>query len=228
MRILGLIPARGGSKGIPGKNSKLLAGKPLLAYTIEAALEASALDGLVFSSEDEVLIKLAKDAGVEVPFTRPEHLATDTASSLAVVQHAIRFLEDRGEYYDAVCLLQVTTPMRTANDIDNAVSSFVKSGADALVSVIPVPHQYNPHWVLLEKQTEKLHWAMGDKVIGRRQDLPKAYIRDGSIYITKTSVIKNNSLYGESLAYFEMNPERHVNIDTEADWLRATQLLSDK
>lgn len=228
MRILGLIPARGGSKGIPGKNSKLLAGKPLLAYTIEAALEANALDGLVFSSEDEVLIKLAKDAGVEVPFTRPEHLATDTASSLAVVQHAIRFLEDRGEYYDAVCLLQVTTPMRTANDIDNAVSSFVKSGADALVSVIPVPHQYNPHWVLLEKQTDKLHWAMGDKVIGRRQDLPKAYIRDGSIYITKTSVIKNNSLYGESLAYFEMNPERHVNIDTEADWLRATQLLSDK
>ena len=104
MRILGLIPARGGSKGIPGKNSKLLAGKPLMSYTLEAAQRAHALDRLIFSSEDVSLIKIAADAGVEVPFTRPEHLATDEASSLAVVQHAIHFLEAQGEFFDAVCL----------------------------------------------------------------------------------------------------------------------------
>lgn len=228
MRILGLIPARGGSKGIPGKNSKLLAGKPLMTYTIEAAQNASSLAGVIFSSEDESLIEIAKGAGVEVPFRRPEHLATDEASSLSVVQHALDFLEGRGEHFDAVCLLQVTTPMRTARQIDQAVERFVIGGSDALVSVIPVPHQFNPHWVLTQKGSNELEWAMGSKVIGRRQDLPKAFIRDGSIYITRTEVIKEGSLYGESLTYFEMDPNRHVNIDDDSDWLRATQLLSEE
>lgn len=227
MRILGLIPARGGSKGIPGKNAKLLAGKPLLAYTAEAALQAQGLDKVVFSSEDDKLIALAEKAGLDVPFKRPADLATDAASSLSVVQHALAELEAAGDRYDAVCLLQVTTPMRNAADIDSAIESFRESQADALVSVIPVPHQYNPHWVLMQEGADRLQWSMGKKIIGRRQDLPKAYIRDGSIYITKTKVIQAGSLYGEQLAFYEMDPESHVNIDTQEDWQRATELLSD-
>lgn len=197
-----------------------------MIYTIKAAQTSRALDKLIFSSEDESLIDIAKRAGVEVPFVRPQELATDQASSLSVVQHAIEYLEAQGEYFDAVCLLQVTTPMRRTSDIDEAISRFVESGVDALVSVIPVPHQYNPHWVLLEKEAGALKWAAGDKVIGRRQELPKAYIRDGSIYITKTDVVKKGSLYGDRLAYYEMDPERHVNIDDLSDWQRANELLS--
>lgn len=229
MRILGLIPARGGSKGIPGKNKKLLGGKPLLHYTIEAGLKASKLDRLIFSSEDEGLIKLAKGCGAEVPFKRPESLAQDASGSLGVVQHALRYLQEQGQQYDAVCLLQVTTPFRRKGLIDEAITAFVKAGTDSLVSVLKVPHQYNPHWVFKREEDGRLCIATGEKeIIKRRQDLPDAFIRDGALYITKSEVVlEQDSLYGSSMSYILSDPERHVNIDTMADWHSAEELLKN-
>ena len=226
MKILGLIPARGGSKGVPHKNRKKLLGKPLLAYTIEAAKNATAIDRLVFSSEDAHLQQLARNYGAEVPFSRPAHLAQDHSGSLEVVQHALQTLEKQGQHYDAVCLLQVTNPFRTTALIDTAIAKFKQSHTDALVSVVKVPHEYNPHWVFKAGPNDRLQLATADKeIIKRRQDLPDAFIRDGAIYITKTEVVlKQNSLYGQSLAYVLSDPDRHVNIDTIEDWHKAEAL----
>ena len=223
MKLLGIIPARAGSKGIPHKNQKLLGGKPLMQYTIEAALGSKLLSSVIFSSEDDHLMKMAENLGVTVPFKRPDHLASDTAGSLEVVQHA---LETLPENYDAVCLLQVTTPFRTSEDIDKAIERFLKLGSDSLVSVQEVPHQYNPHWVFEEKEGV-LRIATGEQqIIKRRQELPKAYIRDGAIYITKTKVLQEeNSFFGERMGYIELDPERHVNIDTQKDWKKAEALV---
>ena len=226
MKILGLIAARGGSKGILHKNRKELLGKPLLQYTIEAALGSKMLDSVVFSSEDATLIDLAKKLGADVPFVRPAHLASDTASSIDVVVQALDALTAMGRSCDAVCLLQVTNPFRTSQFIDQAILKFKEAGTDSLVSVLKVPHEFNPHWVyeISEKNTLKL--ATGeDEIIKRRQDLPAAYYRDGSIYITKSdTILSQHSLYGREIAYIESDPERHVNIDTMQDWERAVVL----
>ncbi|MBX2826878.1 MAG: acylneuraminate cytidylyltransferase family protein [Flavobacteriaceae bacterium] len=224
MKVLGLIPARAGSKGIPHKNRKLLGGKPLLQYTVEAALKSSKLSEVVFSSEDETLMDMARGLGASVPFQRPDHLATDAAGSLEVVQHALVTLS---ENFDAVCLLQVTTPFRTSEDIDRAIDRFVELNTDSLVSVQPVPHQYNPHWVF-EERDGVLQIATGEKqIIKRRQELPKAFILDGAIYITKTEVLlQKNSFFGEAMGYIELDPKRYVNIDTMEDWQVAETILS--
>ncbi|TVZ53397.1 cytidylyltransferase domain-containing protein [Dokdonia sp. Hel_I_53] len=226
MRILGIIPARGGSKGVPYKNRKLLEGKPLMQYTVEAALQSKELDDVIFSSEDATLIGMAKNMGVEVPFIRPATLATDSAGSLEVVQHAISFLKDIGRTYDAVCLLQVTTPFRSSQDIDMAIHQFKAQQTDALISVQKVPHEYNPHWVFEERSSGHLKIATGeDEIIKRRQDLPDAFIRDGSIYITKSDILTlGNSFYGETLQYILTDSSRYVNIDTLEDWEKASRI----
>lgn len=223
MKILGLIPARGGSKGIPNKNRKILNGKPLLQYTIEAALGSNLLNRVVFSSEDKTLIKLAKSMGVDVPFVRPLNLAQDDSGTLEVVKHALHALAQNGENYDAVCLLQVTSPFRSSEFIDDAIKKFNNSKADTLLSVLKVPHEYNPHWVYKVSESGFIKLATNDKeIIKRRQDLPIAYHRDGAIYLVKTEVVLNeNSLYGNTIDYIESNPEYHVNIDTEEDWKKA-------
>lgn len=229
MKILGLIPARGGSKGIPDKNKKLLNGKPLLQYTIEAALNSKLLDSVIFSSEDESLIRIAKDLGVEIPFIRPEKLASDKAGSIEVIVHAVKKLLELGEEYDAVCLLQVTTPFRTSFDIDNAINKFITEKKDALISVQKVPHQYNPHWVFKTTESNSLKIATGESnIIKRRQDLPITYIRDGAIYITKTEVILGQySFFGKSTSFIEFDPKHHINIDTIEDWKKAEEIAKN-
>ena len=226
MRVLGLIPVRGGSKGIPHKNKKSLHGKPLMEYTIAAALQATQLDAVVCSSENAQLCDIAASLSVEVPFVRPESLAQDNAGTLGVVQHAIQELGKAGRHYDAVCLLQVTNPFRTATFIDAAITKFKNEAADALISVLKVPHEYNPHWVFKPNSDDFLTIATGEKeIIKRRQELPEAFIRDGSIYITRTEVImEGNSLYGKTLSYIPSDPEYHVNIDTMDDWIKAESI----
>jgi len=223
MKILGLIPARGGSKGIPNKNRKLLGGKPLLQYTIETALAATQLDRVIFSSEDEHLMQLATQMGVEAPFKRPMALSKDTSGSLEVVQHALNSL---AQEYDAVCLLQVTTPFRAKGLVDAAIKKFKTSGCDSLITVQKVPHHYNPHWVF-EAVDGTLKIATGDAtIIKRRQELPNTYIRDGAIYITKTKVLlKQNSFFGETISYLESDASSHINIDTMEDWERAEEII---
>jgi len=226
MRILGLIPARGGSKGVPDKNRKILAGKPLMVHTIEAALKSKKITEVVFSSEDAALISIAKKAGANVPFIRPGKFATDTASSIDVVLHALKELKKTGKEYDALCLLQVTNPFRTYAFIDDAITKFEKEDCDSLISVLPVPHEYNPHWVYEENERGELVLATGEKeIINRRQDLPLAFHRDGAIYITTTEILlREKSFYGKTLSYLLSEPERHINIDTPEDWETAVAL----
>ncbi|SEP54905.1 acylneuraminate cytidylyltransferase family protein [Flavobacterium urocaniciphilum] len=219
MRILGVIPARGGSKGVPGKNIKTLGDNPLLYFTSNAANQSKLLDKTILSSDDSEIIKVAKENQINVPFIRPEHLANDTATSISVVQHAIEYMESLGEYYDAICLLQPTSPFREKGFIDAAIQKFITEDADALVSVLPVPHEFNPHWVFEPNDSGFLKISTGENsIISRRQDLPKSYFRDGSVYITKTEIIKRGSFYGEKLSFLESNPDFYVNIDTLKDW----------
>jgi CMP-N,N'-diacetyllegionaminic acid synthase len=219
MKILGLITARGGSKGVPGKNIKLLGEYSLLSYTAHAANQSKLLYKTILSSDDTAIIEVAKKAQIEVPFVRPNELANDTATSISVVQHALEYMESIDEYYDAVCLLQPTSPFREKGFIDAAIQKFIAEDADALVSVLPVPHEYNPHWVFEPNSSGFLKIATGEKtIISRRQDLPKSYFRDGSVYITKTEIIKKGSFYGEKLSFIESNPDFYVNIDTLKDW----------
>lgn len=226
MKILGIITARGGSKGVLGKNIKLLGEKTLLSYTANAANQSKLLVKTILSSDDSKIIEVAKKEQIEVPFIRPSDLANDTATSISVVQHAIEYLESIGEYYDAVCLLQPTSPYREKGFVDKAIQKFINDSSDALVSVLPVPHEFNPHWVFEENQSGFLKIATGEKkIISRRQDLPKSYFRDGSIYITKTSIIKRGSFYGEKLSFIESNPDFYVNIDTLKDWEIAEEKL---
>ncbi|WP_445710012.1 acylneuraminate cytidylyltransferase family protein [Flavobacterium sp.] len=220
MRILGLITARGGSKGVPKKNIKLLNGKPLLAYTVEAANRSKLITDLILSTDDDAIIQVAENIGLQVPFKRPEELAVDSASSIDVVSHALQFFESKGIFYDAICLLQPTSPFRKDSFIDEAIEKFINQKTDCLLSVLQVPHEYNPHWTFLENENGTLDIATGEKeIIKRRQDLPVSFFRDGSIYITKTTVIKErHSFYGESISYIESDPQYFCNIDTLKDW----------
>lgn len=224
MKILGLIPARGGSKGVPNKNIKLLGGKPLINYTIEAALEAKVLSDLVVSTDSKRIAEISEKAGANVPFMRPSELATDTSPSIDTVIHAVEFFEAKNIHFDAVCLLQPTCPFRTAEDVRGAVKMFKNKTADSLISVREVPHQYNPHWTFeVDENGEYLQISTGEKeIITRRQELPKAYHRDGSIYIVKTDVLlKKRSLYGEKIAFYLSQNPIDINIDTLADWEKA-------
>lgn len=224
MRVLGLIPARGGSKGIPGKNIRLLGGRPLLAWTAEAALASRRLSRVVLSTDDEGISEAGRRCGLDVPFLRPAELARDDTPTLPVVRHALETLEDG---FDAVCLLQPTSPFRRAEDIDACIAMLEERGLDAVVSVLPVPAEHNPHWVYFEDGAGLLRLATGeDQPIPRRQELPPAFHRDGSVYVTRRDVVMQGSLYGRRLGGYEM-PEarRSVNLDTPADWERAEKLV---
>jgi CMP-N,N'-diacetyllegionaminic acid synthase len=227
MRILGLIPARGGSKGIPHKNIKLLGDKPLLEYTSEIALQVAVLSEVIVSTDDDAIISVAKNLGIQVPFIRPSELAQDETPTIDVVIHALNWYEKQNIFFDAVCLLQVTSPFRTVTFLEEAINKFIQNDCDSLVSVQKVPHEYNPHWTFEVNEVSNLKIATGEnKIISRRQDLPIAYHRDGSIYITKTEVLLNQkSLYGEKIAFIESLPKFYVNIDTIDDWKTAEKMI---
>ncbi len=224
MKVLAIIPARGGSKGVPGKNIKMLGNKTLLQYTFDSAKASTLLTKIILSSEDAGIIAVAAALGIEVPFVRPSALATDSAKSIDVIQHAVSFFESQGTYFDAVCLLQVTSPFREKDFIDRAIQKFIATDVDTLISVLPVPHEYNPHWVFEENESGNLFIATGEaEIISRRQELPKAFHRDGALYLTKIKYIKEGTFYGPKMGYIESNPDLHVNIDTLPDWQQAEE-----
>lgn len=227
LRVLGVIPARGGSKGVPRKNLKKLAGRPLLRYTAEAALAATRLSRVVLTTENEEIARIGRQCGLDVPFLRPDSLAQDETPMLPVIQHCVRTLEEAGDRYDAICLLQPTTPLRRAEDIDNCIRLLAESDADSVISMLPVPLELNPHWVWFSDSNGYLRIATGeDSPIPRRQDLPAAWHREGSIYVTRRDIlIERNTLYGIRTIGYLMDPEKSVNIDTPEDWERAERMI---
>ncbi|WP_300438517.1 acylneuraminate cytidylyltransferase family protein [Christiangramia sp.] len=229
MRILGIIPARGGSKGIPGKNIKYLGEKPLLAYTTEATLKSKLLNRSILSSDSEEIIEVGKKLGIQVPFVRPAKFAKDDSASIKVLKQALYFFIKENIHFDAVCILQPTTPFRREGLIDDAIKKFESGSYDSLVSVREVPHEYNPHWVFEEKKG-KLEIATGEKeIISRRQELPKAYHRDGAIYLTKTEVIlDSNSILGKKIGFIDTTDEDYVNLDNMEDWKKAEEILKKR
>lgn len=229
MRLLALVTARGGSKGLARKNIKLLGGRPLIWYTFQVAKESNLFSEIVLSTEDDEIAYIGKKIGFDVPFMRPNYLATDVTTSIDVVIHALESMEQLGHTYDAVVLLQPTSPFRERGLIEKAVQKFIDSQADSLVSVRAVPHQFNPHWVFEPNEDGFLQIATSDEtLISRRQDLPEAYFRDGQIYITYVNILKiKKTFVGERLA-FVVNSYigSDVNIDNPSDWDKAEEFLA--
>jgi CMP-N-acetylneuraminic acid synthetase len=154
-------------------------------------------------------------------------LAQDNTPTIDVIIHALQWYENQNVVFDAVCLLQATSPFRTVEFLNNAIEKFIEADADSLVSVQRVPHEYNPHWTFEVDLDGNLKIATGEtQIISRRQDLPKAYHRDGSVYITKTNILlKEHSLYGKKVAFIESDPNLYVNIDTIQDWEKAEKMI---
>ncbi len=227
LSVLGVIPARGGSKGIPRKNIRLLGGRPLLDYTVRAALRARHLKRLILSTDDPEIARAGEELGLEVPFLRPGDLARDDTPTLPVLQHAVRWLEQEGERCDAVCLLQPTHPFRPTAWIDGCIARFRQSKADSVVTVLPVPHTYNPHWVYFEGAGREMRLSTGAKnPIPRRQALPAAWHREGSVYVcARHCLMEQGTLYGDRVVGYRVGNRLSVNLDTPGDWEEAEARL---
>jgi N-acylneuraminate cytidylyltransferase len=228
MDILTIIPARGGSKGIPEKNTKLLAGKPLIAYSIEAAIKSEYINRVVVSTDDDEIAQISKKYGAEV-IKRPSELAQDDSSTIDAVIHVLNTLENEGYSADIVVLLQPTSPLRTQEDVDSAINLFIKNmdKCDSLVSVCEFDH--SPYWSL-KVEGDYLKPNFGEEYFKmRRQDLPKLYMPNGSIFISKKkSLLNSKSFYnGNKIPYF-MKTEESIDIDTIIDFKLAELILEDK
>ncbi|MCY7421136.1 MAG: acylneuraminate cytidylyltransferase family protein [Chitinophagaceae bacterium] len=228
MKNLCLIPARSGSKELPGKNTKSLNGKKLLEYTFESAAGSRLLDKTILSTDCPVIAEAAFSYRVQVPFLRPAHLASDKTPTADVLRHAINFFDECGERFDHVVLLQPTCPFRKPGFIDQCIEHFVSSGADSLFSVMKVPDQFNPHWVFEPGEHGFLNIATGEEsLITSRQLLPPAFARDGSVYIFKADILRGaGSIYGEKIAHIHSENQWHVNIDTHEDWTKAEMIAN--
>ncbi len=226
MRILGLIPARKGSKGVPRKNIKPLKGKPLIGYTIDSVDKSKMLTKTIVSTDDSDIIAYAKSRGIEVPFTRPSYLADDKTSSIKVMKHAIEFFMKKNENYDAICLLQPTNPFRPHDFIDNGIKKFCKYSYSSLISIREVPHQFNPNWIFEMKNDKNLTFYDKKPLTPNRQSLKKYYHRDGALYLTAVeTLINSNSLFGSNIGYL-LSPEScGINIDSKIDWEKAEDYL---
>ena len=233
-RILGVVTARAGSKGIPGKNTRLLAGRPLIEYTIDAARAAGVFDRLMLSTDDPQAAAIARDRGCEVPFMRPADLSADDTPHLPVMQHALAWLRDRDSYSpDWVMILLPTSPLRQPLHIREAVDLAVSSGADSVVGVDEMPAHFNPMRAVTIDDGGWARLFVGDAPVkrrpGRRQDMPKAWVLNGAIYLFRTAVLFDPvepSMYGDRVAAYRMPPPYGFNIDEPEDWATAEHLLT--
>lgn len=221
--VLAIIPARGGSKGVPRKNIRSLAGKPLIAWTIEAARESAYIDRLVLSSDDPEIIEVAKSWGCEAPFARPDALARDDTPGIDPVLHALEELPG----YDYVVLLQPTSPLRTAEDIDDCIARCEEKRAPACVSLTEPAH--HPQWMFTLGDNTQTLQPISEQRGMRRQDLPDVYALNGAVYVARTSwLAETRSFLGEGTCGYVMPSIRSIDIDTEQDIALAACLLQQK
>ena len=226
MNILVIIPVRGGSKGIPGKNIKILGGKPLIGYTIDAATAVTDNDHICVSTDDHRIIQAVEQYGLKVPFKRPEELATDTAGTYEVLLHALNYYESIGETFDAVVLLQATSPFRTGNHIKEALKLYSKE-IDMVVSVKETDS--NPYYICFEDDANgMLHISKGDGHYTRRQDCPPVYEYNGAIYIINPDSLKRMPLnkFTKRVKYV-MDRGHSIDLDTMMDWQIAEYMINN-
>ncbi len=213
-KLLGLITARGGSKGLPRKNVLQAGGKPLIAWTISAALESRSIDQVILSSDDDEIIQTAQIWGCDVPYKRPAHLASDTATSIDVVLHALDWMPG----YEYVALLQPTSPMRCGQDIDEAFALIQQHDAPSCVSVCEA--EQSPYWMYQFTNDGKLKELLQKpKELTRRQDLPPVYVLNGAIYIAKVDWLRAaKNFVAEGCIGYPMSKEKSIDIDTLSDF----------
>ncbi len=225
-QVLAVVPARGRSKGVPRKNLRLLSGRPLIAYTIEAALASRYISHLVVSTEDAEIAEVSRSLGADVPFIRPLELALDHSSQLDVVLHALEIVEGaRKMTYEVVLLLQPTTPLRTTADIDNALEKLIVTGADSVVSFHQV-EQGHPYYMYTMGDDRPEPLLEVPAHITRRQEFPAVFVRNGAIYATRRNVlVRQRTFYGHDMRAYFMPIERSINIDTEFDLAMVEFLL---
>lgn len=221
MKVLAVIPARGGSKGIPRKNVKILGGKPLIAWTIEAALKAPGINRLIVSTEDEEIAAVAEQFGAEVPFKRPIAIAQDDTPGLDPVLHAI----ENSPGSDWVLLLQPTSPLRSVDDIEGIIKLCQEKGASSAVSVAEVSK--HPFWMYQRSSDMRLQPLIPNRgEITRRQDLPSVYALNGALYLARIDwLIGNQGFIGPETLGYVMPVERSVDLDTPLDWLWVEYLI---
>lgn len=227
MKILVIIPARGGSKGIPHKNIKPLNGKPLIHYTIDEARQIVSDDDICVSTDDPEIIKCVEDYGLKIPFVRPEELATDTAGTYEVLLHALNFYEKQGRCYDVVLLLQNTSPFRKAEQIKEALKLY-NDEVDMVVSVKECAA--NPYYCVFEENEEGfLHICKGDGNIFRRQDAPKVYEYNGAIYIMNAETLKTTHMHKmQKRVKYVMDEMSSFDLDTMTDWIIAESIIKEE
>lgn len=224
MKNIAIIPARSGSKGLKNKNIKLLNGKPLLAYTVEAALQSGLFDCVHVSTDSEQYADIAREFGADVPFLREAELASDTSNTWDALRFVIKEYEELGQKFDTVCLLQPTSPLRDATDIKNAYQIFEEKKAESVVSVCETEH--SPLLCNTLKESGSMKGFIDMKKVGRRQELSTYYRLNGAIYIqTVDLLMQGGDLYGDKSYAYVMEKEHSVDIDDEMDFMFAEVLI---
>ena len=237
-RLLAIIPARGGSKRLPGKNTLKLAGKPMIAWSIEAALESKFIDKVIVTTEDEDIVNIAREFGAEVPFIRPNELASDSASSIDTVIHAIQALKDLyDDSYEYIILLQPTSPFRTSQHIDEAVGLLMDRNADGIVSICEadnVKMKINPFPVSMD-ENGKIYEKSDHSPTNKRnlhlnvKEFDKEYRINGAIYLCKTSILtKELTFFHESSYAYVMDPSESIDIDYDYDYKKCELIINKR
>ena len=225
MKPLFVIPARGGSKGIPGKNIKPLGGKPLIAYSVEVARQLAPDSDICVSTDDPAIADVVREMGLEVPFMRPDYLATDNCGTYEVLLHAVKFFEKLGRRYDTMVLLQPTSPLRTADDVRRCLEAYTPD-VDMVVTVVEAAS--NPYYNCYETDADGfLHISKGDGSFVRRQDAPKAWEYNGAVYVINIDSLKQMPLSKfPRRRMVEMERSRSIDLDTPLDWMVAEAVVA--
>lgn len=227
MKNIAIIPARSGSKGLKDKNIKLLNGKPLIVYTIEAAINSEVFDNIIVSTDSEKYAEISKNSGANVPFLRPDYLSDDKATSTDVIIHALESLKNIGQEYDNFMLLQPTSPLRTYEDIINSVKIMIEKKANAVISVCESEH--SPLYVNTLDKTLSMEGFLPKGISTRRQDLPKHYRINGAIYLCKIDYfLKYRDFYKDGSYAYIMENINSIDIDNQLDFIIAEAIINNR
>ena len=224
--LLGIIPARSGSKGIPNKNIRYLGGNPLLQYTIDVAKKSKIFKDIILTTDSEKIKSIGKELGLNHIFIRPSKLAEDKTPMLPVIKHAINEFKKDNYYPRYICILQPTSPFRRLEDLIKGYNTLINNGCDSVVSVAQVPDHYSPDFLMKIEDNILKNFLEGGSNVTRRQDATKAYARNGDFYFVKTDLVVNSdSIYGKVCVPSIIENQESVNLDTMDDWYKAEKII---